>query len=501
MTKITLLSVSLSSLALSLASPALAVTAEELWAEWQAQASGMGQTVTATEVVPGTGALTLRGVSTSYSDGEVSTVGRIDEIVMTEAADGSVAIDMSDVYALTITFPAEAGAPPVSLGINMIMPDLAMTARGEVGARIYDYSASRITIEDGPITGGAGAPPVIDMTIALENMTATYQIDGTNPENIAYSTTSDIGGLAGALDILPPPTEEGRLKLTFALGPTTLSGSGQLGNLAELAANPDALPAGFDLDGEMTYAGANLDLTFEHPVDAFNVFLSNEGGSIRTAFAESGLDYRITATGSSTYLALPDLPIPIEYSVESAEIALNLPLAASADPQPFASRIAFEGVALPESIWALGDPTGTFPRDPITVITDLSGHLRILIDLMDPESTATAMMGATPAEPVDMTLNDLRVSAVGATLTGTGSATFAPGPVPMPVGSVDLQLSGGNGLLDRLQASGLVPIEQIAMARGLLGAFARPGATPDTLETTIQFTEGGGITANGVPLQ
>lgn len=501
MPNVKVLSLSLSAMALSLAQPALALTAEELWAEWQAQSSAMGQTMTAAEVIPGSGTLTLRGFTSSFSDDEVSTVGRIDEIVMTETGDGSVAIDMSDVYAFTITFPPEAGAPPVSLGVNVIMPDLAMTARGDVGARIYDYSASRITIEDGPITGGSGAPPTIDMNLALEDMTATYQIDGTNPENIAYTSTSEIGAIAGAFDIVPPPTETGRLKLTFAVGPTTLSGSGQLGNLAELAANPDAIPTDFDLRGEITYGSADLDLTFEHPSDAFNVFLSNEGGSIRTVLADREFDYRITATGSSTHLALPDLPVPIEYSVESSEIALNLPIAASADPQPFASRLAFEGLSLPESVWALADPTGSLPRDPITVIGDLSGHLRILVDLMNPASTANLMMGVNPAEPVDMTLNELRISAAGAMLTGTGSATFAPGPIPQPVGAVDLQLSGANALMDRLQASGLLPIEQIAMARGLLGAFARPGATPDTLETTIQFTEGGGITANGVPLQ
>ena len=39
------------------------------------------------------------------------------------------------------------------------------------------------------------------------------------------------------------------------------------------------------------------------------------------------------------------------------------------------------------------------------------------------------------------------------------------------------------------------------MARGLLGAFARPGAAHDTLETRLEFTQGGGISANGVPLR
>ncbi|PWK59862.1 uncharacterized protein DUF2125 [Roseicyclus mahoneyensis] len=496
-----LLSMTISAIALSLASPALAVTAEELWAEWQAQATALGQTMTAAEVVPASGSLTLRGFSSSFSDGEVSTVGRVDEIVMTENADGSVAIDMSDVYAITISFTDLPGDPPVNIGVNMIMPDLVMTARGDVGARIYDYSASRITFEEGPITGGNGIQPTIDMTIGVEDLTATYQVDGTNPENIAYTTSSEIGGIAGAIDILPPPDEEGRLKLTFALGPTSLTGSGQLGNLAELASNPEIMPTDFDLNGDITYGSASFEMTFEHPTDAFNAFASNEGGSLRTVFSESALEYRITTTGSSSYFAGGGSPVPIEYSVGSAEIALRVPLGTATDPQPVAARLAFQDVDVGDGVWAMADPAASFPRDPITVIADISGNIRVLTDLLHPDAAGAAMFGQSPAELVDMTVNELRVSVGGATLSGSGSATFAPGPVPMPVGSVDLQLSGGNALLDRLQASGLVPIEQLAMARGLLGAFARPGATPDTLESTIQFTEGGGITANGVPLQ
>jgi hypothetical protein len=80
--------------------------------------------------------------------------------------------------------------------------------------------------------------------------------------------------------------------------------------------------------------------------------------------------------------------------------------------------------------------------------------------------------------------------------------TFAPGQiVPQPVGRADLSLVGGNALLDQLQGAGVVNAEQAGMARGVAGMFTRPGALPDTLETTIEFLEGGSITANGVPLQ
>lgn len=498
MPNVTAFSLMLSALALPLATPALAVTAEELWAEWQSQASALGQTMTATEVVPGNGTLTLRGFSTTFADQDVSTVGRLDEIVMTETGDGSVSIDLSDVYQITITFEDLPGGPPVNLGINVIMPDLAMTASGEASARVYDYSASRITIEDGPITGGSGAPPTIDMMIGIDDMTASYEIDGTNPESISYVTTSEIGGIAGAVDILPPPGEQGRFKLVFSVGATTAAGSGQLGNLAALAASPGTIPADFALTGDFTYADASIDVTFEHPQDAFNLFASNAGGRVAATMSDSVVDYRISATGSTTHVAAPDLPAPVTFAVGSAEIAFSVPLAAAAEPQPMAARLAYRDVTVGPQVWAMADPSGNFPRDPITVIADLTGSLQIMTDLMavDPMT-----MGAPPAELRALTLNELQLSVGGASLTGTGSATFAPGPIPMPVGTVNLQLAGGNALMDRLQASGLVPIEQIAMARGLLGAFARPGAAPDTLETTIQFTEGGGISANGVPLQ
>ncbi|WP_416915060.1 MAG: DUF2125 domain-containing protein [Roseicyclus sp.] len=498
MPNVTAPTLTLSALALFLATPAMAVTAEELWAEWQSQAAALGQTMTADEVVPGNGTLTLRGFRTTFADEDVATVGRLEQIVMTEAGDGSVSIDLSDVYEITITFEDLPGAPPVNLGVNVIMPDLAMTASGDAGARLYAYSASRITIEDGPITGGNGAPPTIDMMIGIDSMTATYEIDGSNPENIAYVTDTQIGGVAGALDILPPPGEEGSLKLVFSLGATTASGAGRLGNLAALAAAPDTIPTDFAINGDFTYADASMDLTFAHPRDAFQVFASNAGGSMSATVSDSLVDYRITATGSATHFASPELPVPVDFSVGSAEIAFSLPLAAAAAPQPMSARLAYRDVTVGPQVWAMADPAGSFPRDPITVIADLTGSLQILTDLMAVDPTD---MGAPPAELRDVTLNELQLSVGGASLTGTGSATFAPGPIPMPVGSVNLQLAGGNALMDRLQASGLVPIEQIAMARGLLGAFTRPGATPDTLETTIQFTEGGGISANGVPLQ
>jgi hypothetical protein len=488
----------LSALAILASTPAFALTAEELWAEWQAQSAAMDQVVTATEVVPGNGMLTLNGFSSTYSDGEVATVGRIEQIVMTEAGDGSVTVTMSDTYAITFTFEPGFGEPPVNLGMNILMPDLVMSVSGEVGSRLYDYSAPRITIEEGEISGGGGPPPTIDLMIAMEDFAATYRIDGTDPADMAYASSSRIAGMVGALDVTPPPGEEGQLKVAFSLGAMEGEGEGRLGNLIEAGANPDLVPAGFDLRGAFAYESLNYEFTFQSNRDAFSMFYGNDGGRIAATFSEAEIDYAMSATGTRALIMGTEIPVPIDISVGSAEIGLRMPLAASPEPQTLSARLAYRDVVMGDGIWGMFDPAQAIPRDPISVVADLSGTAVVTANLlaMDPET-----MGAPPGELRDMTLHELRISVGGATLTGSGSANFAPGPIPMPVGSVDLQLSGGNGLLDRLQTAGLVPIEQLAMVRGMLGAFARPGAMPDTLESTIEFTEGGGISANGIPLQ
>jgi hypothetical protein len=129
---------------------------------------------------------------------------------------------------------------------------------------------------------------------------------------------------------------------------------------------------------------------------------------------------------------------------------------------------------LGDAIWTMADPASAVPRDPLTVIADVSGSVQLFVSLMGMDPT---QMDAPPGELRALNLNELRVFVGGAELTGTGAMEFAAGQM-VPI-----------------------PVEQIAVVRGMLGAFTRPGAMPDTMETAIEFAPGGMITANGVPLQ
>jgi hypothetical protein len=104
-------------------------------------------------------------------------------------------------------------------------------------------------------------------------------------------------------------------------------------------------------------------------------------------------------------------------------------------------------------------------------------------------------------------INALELTAAGASLTGTGafeidnSDTQTFSGMPKPVGAVDLKLVGGNGLIDKLVAMGLLPEDQAMGARMMMGLFTIPSGTPDTLTSKIEVNDQGHVLANGQRLR
>jgi hypothetical protein len=222
-------------------------------------------------------------------------------------------------------------------------------------------------------------------------------------------------------------------------------------------------------------------------------------GTSGSRLSNAELRYDISATGMETRVSGADLPVPIAANAASSELSLTVPLAASPEPSNAAVRLAYRDLAVSEEAWSLMDPSGAVPRNPLTVVLDATAQVQLMVDLMSAEAMA---MDRPPGELRALSVSELEVTFGGTSLTGTADMTFAPGQiVPQPVGRADLSLVGGNALLDQLQGAGVINAEQAGMARGVAGMFTRPGAMPDTIETTIEFQQGGGITANGVPLQ
>jgi hypothetical protein len=489
-----------SSIALIACSPAMAqVSAADLWAEWQATSAAMGQQMTANATQTADG-LVLENFMTRTEAEGTTTTGTLDRITMTEMADGSVSVEMSSPYTATIMFPEDVGGPMITVEVLVAHEGLGITASGSADARTYVYSADVITVSEGHIGNDRGdPPPTIDMEIVARDLATTYLISGPPTQEQRFESSGSVGSVAGRFNVLPPPGEDGRLKASFALGEMTSTASGTIVALATMQQTTDGLPEGFEVDGTTSYDGSRFEMSFEAPGESFSVYYANDGGNFGIALSNEELRYDISASGMETRVSGADIPVEVAVTATSSELSLTVPLAAAPEPSDAALRLSYRDLAASEEVWSLIDPSGAVPRNPLTVVLDATAQVQLMVDLMSAEAME---MDRPPGELRALSVSELEVTFGGTSLTGTADMTFAPGQiVPQPVGRADLSLVGGNALLDQLQGAGVINAEQAGMARGVAGMFTRPGAMPDTIETTIEFQPDGAITANGVPLQ
>jgi hypothetical protein len=115
--------------------------------------------------------------------------------------------------------------------------------------------------------------------------------------------------------------------------------------------------------------------------------------------------------------------------------------------------------------------------------------------------------GKQPFEVTSLDVDALHLSVAGAEFNGNGALAFdnsqAPvlgGAVPMPTGKLNLSLNGGNTLLGKLQAMGLVDPQMVMTFGMMMGMLAKPGPTDDSFVSEVEFQPGGKILTNGNPL-
>ena len=536
MSKMKSLSLGLSTAALVAASPAMAeINADQLWAIWQEQASEFGYSLTA-QATPNDSGLTLSNVTNTMMIEEVSIAGTIPQITLTNQADGSVMIAASDSMIYSITGFDDSDAPD-AINIHISLQGFGGFATGSPELLTLNTGFERASVTDVEFIGGDPSEiPEMIYDISLDGYGGSVTYDFSNPAMLGFTSSGTLAGMTFDVEAFEPgsgaepaptPTPQpsqpapGKVVTPAAPQPTPMPaptggrGDGHLDLSIMLAGmestatgtmprgidwmTVESFPEGFSISGDASYTSASASFMFVDTYENVDFSASNTGGSIGFGLSEESIRYALDATGVNINLATNEMPFPVAASADSTALSIDMPLAQSATPSPFAASIAYQGVSVDESLWAMVDPGQAVPRTPATVIIDLSGTVQLFVDLMsiDPES-----LSAPPGELRDLTLNNLQVSFGGAELTGTGDVDFAPGQmIPMPVGAVDLSLTGANTLIQSLSDGGLLPPQQAGMARGMLGMFAIPGAGPDSYTSTIEFLPGGAITANGVPLQ
>lgn len=262
---------------------------------------------------------------------------------------------------------------------------------------------------------------------------------------------------------------------------------------------------GFGVSFAMTSGPGQSRVVIEEGGEETRVESSSSGGSLTFRLDSEAMGFGIAATALQSVVAGGPLPFPsLTNMIGDLKIDFLLPSLPADEAGPFSALVSLRDLKLDDMLFMMLDPGGILPRDALSLTIDLAGKMRWLGDAFSPET----MMGADePAELHALTINSLNLVAAGAELQGDGDVVFdnddrdSYDGIPKPVGTVSLMLKGGEGLLEKLMQMGLVDQETAMGVRMGAAMVTVPGSEPDTIVSEIEFTEDGGLLANGQRLK
>ena len=480
---------------------AFALTPQEAWDRWKAQAEEAGMTVVAGGQSTSGGTLTVTDVAFSQDFDEATLNGTVAEIVLTDIGGGAVTVTMSDDIPMTMTGTNSDGAD-FSAAMTLSAPDLVYTAKdGPSGGTEATYEASTITLVVDEITEDG---EVMDFAVTAIGtaIAGAYTATGDDMPAIESSVTVS----RASLDMSGTDPEEGTFNFDMTIDDisTTTSSVGMA--IFNMMDDPEALiESGMSARSSGSAGAMSFDISVSDAPETFDLQITMGGGEGSASVDASRLEYGFTYDDLAFTASGSEIPFPqVTGALGQSQTSFSVPTGATDEAAPMSLLFALRDLSLGEEIWSMFDPSGALPRDPATLVLDIAGQARILQNLFSTDFEESEEM---PAEIEQVDINELRLSLVGAELTGRGSVALdydSPGPFgpgsPAPDGTINLTLTGGQALLDTLVRMGLMMEEQAMMARMMTGMLARPGEGPDSLVSEITLQPDGTILANGAPL-
>ncbi|MCK0168721.1 DUF2125 domain-containing protein [Jannaschia sp. S6380] len=467
------------------------VDARTIWTDWQEVSARFGGALTAASEDYSNGTLTLTDMmATTTMDGAESRI-EYGTVRLVEGEDGTVTIELPESLEMTTTNTVGEVTQTQDLAVRY--QDLEIVVSEEEGVRVYDAEAESMTMTTAvaPEDGSGGA----ELVVTMSGIDSTYR-SGTDGDDGALEQTLAADGLELRLAV----EDEGGAPVAITSTLEGITGTFD-GNLGEMPDLPVTSMAQWNMtyQGGLRHDGGTFRMDGEGPQGPFSVDGTSDTGNLDFSLTEDSMGYRLGAEDVAMTVQAPGFPVPIRIAVAESETGFTLPFGEPGTEKPFGMTLAYRDLVIDDALWALFDPTGQLPRDPATLVVELAGTATPSVDIFgDPEAMAT--LQGPPGTLDSLTIERILLDLVGATLRGSGELAF-PTPDPsQPVGTIELSLDGGFALIDKLVALGFVPAEQAAFVKGMAGAVAKP-VGDDQLETVIEFTEGGGISANGLPLQ
>ncbi|MGB5560108.1 MAG: DUF2125 domain-containing protein [Paracoccaceae bacterium] len=478
------------------------VTAAEVWDSWKSYAESIGQTITVGSETSIGGTLTLEGVTLAMAFPDGSASGTLELLELRERGDGTVAITMSQDYPLAISVNPPDGEE-LDMGLVVRQAGMSMIASGGDGTIAYDYSASDMSVDvDKMFVGGQDFAPTI--SFALTNVGGKYVMTAGDLRQIESMMTADNMTMDVKFD---DPNTGAKMDMSGSIGNLSSSSKATLPMVIDMEDPSWVFGGDFAVSGQFASGAADYSMEMNDGTET----VAAEGGSASStltfALQDGVVSYGGTSTDTEYRVSGSQIPFP-QMTLGMAETAfeLTMPMKQTEQPTEFGLLTKIVGLSVGDEIWAMLDPAGVLPRDPATAIIDVSGELKWLMDITNPEAMANAQ-GAAPVELNALTVNDITLSVAGASVEGKGDFTFDPTDtvtfdgMPAPTGEINFTIIGANGLIDKLIQMGLMPEDQAMGARMMLGMFARPADGPDTLSSKIEVKGDGSVFANGQQLQ
>jgi hypothetical protein len=476
------------------------VTAQEVWDEWKSYMSSMGYEVSAQENASG-GTVTVSDLTISMliTDSEVTTKVAMPELAFTENGDGTVDISLPDSFPIMVN--VSENGQEADIQIDYAHTNAAMTVSGSPEDMINAYASDSTSMALGSITvdGETLPPEMASFQATLENVESSTRTVVGDLRMYEQAMSAAMVQMNGAFD---DPESDDKGVFSAAMEGFVFEGSAALPAEMNLEDMRAMLDAGFGFEGVFSYLSGTGSLSGTGDGEDFSMDSSATNGAAVIGMDAETLVYDFNYEDISVNVMSSEIPFPLSITAAEMGFGLGMPLAVSDEEQDFSLAIALRDVAVPDMLWGLVDPTGILPRDAATVALDMSGKTKLTFDLMDP-ATAASMGDQPPGELHALTLNELVISAAGALIAGSGDFTFDnadqqtyPG-MPAPSGTLNLEVVGANGLMDKLSEMGMIGENEVMGARMMMGMLAVPGEGEDTLTSEIEFGEGGSISANG----
>ncbi len=486
-------------LALVANSAASDVSAVEVWENWRDQLSISGENHVVIGNLSQSGKrLTVEGIELRQGSDDASSLVEISEMTFTENGDGTVTVTLPNL--IPITFSPNDDPEGNHIEMALMPVNASMIVGGTAEAMTFDFTADRITLSASELVENGDVVPA-DILFNANGLSSHWIHTAGDMKDISYALDARSFEVLIGID-----DGSGRIDLSGRASDISATASGRMPNANSAGSMADFRDQGGHLSANFSSGPSTVVLAVNQDGEATDIVLGSAGNRFDMNITAESIAMGSESTDLTIGLAGDALPFPINLTARTLGQSFTFPVLATEGPMPMGMSLNVHGLALDDKIWAMLDPFGAVPHEPLTLQYTIDGTARLRYDLSDSDRIQKVAEGETPFEVFSANISGLRLAFAGAELTGEGAFTFDnadtdtfPG-MPRPQGHARLEAVGLNSMFDRLAAVGLLPEEQLMGFRMMLGMFADV-IGDDHLVSEVEINPTGQIFLNGQRLR